>query len=815
MYRLGMRLTLRSGREPFVRLLVTAVAVAIGVTIMLGVLADFNAFKTTNNRPAWEQTQGQILTSDYASKPNSELWNYSNDVYQGQTIERLDVAALGPGAPVPPGVAKLPASGQYYASPALAALIRSVPADELADRFPGRLAGTIGQKALTGPQELVVYVGYSPSALATMPATTLVSNISTATGKNIWTAYFRDAFVVGAIAFIFPILILVGTATRLAASRREERYAALRLVGATNRQIGIISSVDAAVSALIGTLLGIAFFTLLQPLLADSAITSAKYFSDEVTPTAAGYLIVLIGVPAASAIAALLALRRIRISPLGVSRRVTPPPPSAWRVAPLVAGLVLFMFGVASTNHNHIGPGVLFGLIVILVGLVVGGPWLTAEGGRLLRWFWSGASPLLASRRLTDNPKVAFRSVSGLVLAVFLGTVVAGILPAVEYISASPRASALSNVLLDGFTSSPVCGNDANCSGGNPAPVNPLAGSANELQRIGLEGLPPQSAKTLLAGLGAFSGAKVVPIYSPSQEPPTKPTGQGGGQGNQGGGNGPGGNGPGGNGPGGNGPGGNGPGGNGNGNVIQEGNGPGNGMISCAGLRELAVLGQCAPGRTEVSVPAGNLFDDNPQFSTQPIANASSPAVSPNVSGLYLQAVLVKADSAATLEKVRTYLDTHSALSQSGTAARTFGEAVQSRAIIADTVERLIYTAVVLTLIVAGCSLAVSVGGSLVERKRPFTLLRVTGTQVATLYRVVLLEAMLPLIGATIIAAGVAYGIAVLTVGAIAPAGTPVPVPGHTYFLTMGAGLLAAVLVIISSLPLLRRITGAASVRFE
>ena len=648
-------------------------------------------------------------------------------------------------------------------------------------------------------------MGYSPSALATMPATTLVSNISTATGKNIWTAYFRDAFVVGAIAFIFPILILVGTATRLAASRREERYAALRLVGATNRQIGIISSVDAAVSALIGTLLGIAFFTLLQPLLADSAITSAKYFSDEVTPTAAGYLIVLIGVPAASAIAALLALRRIRISPLGVSRRVTPPPPSAWRVAPLVAGLVLFMFGVASTNHNHIGPGVLFGLIVILVGLVVGGPWLTAAGGRLLRWFWSGASPLLASRRLTDNPKVAFRSVSGLVLAVFLGTVVAGILPAVEYISASPRASALSNVLLDGFTSSPVCGNDANCSGGNPTPVNPLAGSANELQRIGLEGLPPQSAKTLLAGLGAFSGAKVVPIYSPPQEPPTKPTGQGGGQGNQGGGNGPGGNGP----------GGNGPGGNGNGNVIQEGNGPGNGMISCAGLRELAVLGQCAPGRTEVSVPAGNLFDDNPQFSTQPIANASSPAVSPNVSGLYLQAVLVKADSAATLEKVRTYLDTHSALSQSGTAARTFGEAVQSRAIIADTVERLIYTAVVLTLIVAGCSLAVSVGGSLVERKRPFTLLRVTGTQVATLYRVVLLEAMLPLIGATIIAAGVAYGIAVLTVGAIAPAGTPVPVPGHTYFLTMGAGLLAAVLVIISSLPLLRRITGAASVRFE
>ena len=104
MYRLGLRLTLRSGREPFVRLLVTAAAVAVGVAIMLAVLADFNAFKTTNNRPSWESTQGQTLTASYASATNAELWNYSNDIYQGQTIERLDVAALGPGAPVPPGI---------------------------------------------------------------------------------------------------------------------------------------------------------------------------------------------------------------------------------------------------------------------------------------------------------------------------------------------------------------------------------------------------------------------------------------------------------------------------------------------------------------------------------------------------------------------------------------------------------------------------------------------------------------------------------------------------------------------------------------
>ncbi|HUJ06637.1 MAG TPA: hypothetical protein VLX31_11065, partial [Streptosporangiaceae bacterium] len=263
MYRLGLHLTLRSGREPFVRLLVTAVAVAVGVAIMLVVLADFHAFTTTNNRPSWESTVGRSVVRGYTAAPGTELWNYSNDIYQGQTIERLDVAALGSGAPVPPGVSRLPSAGQYYASPALAALIRSVPADELGDRFPGHLAGTIGQAALTGPDELVVYIGYPEAALARLPATVLVDRIAMAPTRTIWTNFFRDSFVVGAIAFVFPILILVGTATRLAAARREERYAALRLVGATNRQIGVISSVDAVVSALLGSVLGIVIFLLL------------------------------------------------------------------------------------------------------------------------------------------------------------------------------------------------------------------------------------------------------------------------------------------------------------------------------------------------------------------------------------------------------------------------------------------------------------------------------------------------------------------------------------------------------------------------
>ena len=58
MFRLGLRLTLRSGREALVRLALTTVAVAVGVALLLGVLAEFNAFQAQSNQPCWACTGG-------------------------------------------------------------------------------------------------------------------------------------------------------------------------------------------------------------------------------------------------------------------------------------------------------------------------------------------------------------------------------------------------------------------------------------------------------------------------------------------------------------------------------------------------------------------------------------------------------------------------------------------------------------------------------------------------------------------------------------------------------------------------------------
>src|SRR5262249_56915696 len=103
-----------------------------------------------------------------------------------------------------------------------------------------------------------------------------------------------------------------------------------------------------------GVILGSGVFLAARPLLAGAELTGTRYFSAEVTPAAWGYLAMLVAVPAASAVASLLALRRVRISPLGVSRRTSPKPPSAWRLLTLGIGLVLFVIGLLATTNETI-----------------------------------------------------------------------------------------------------------------------------------------------------------------------------------------------------------------------------------------------------------------------------------------------------------------------------------------------------------------------------------------------------------------------------------------------------------------------------
>ena len=95
------------------------------------------------------------------------------------------------------------------------------------------------------------------------------------------------------------------------------------------------------------------------------------------------------------------------------------------------------------------------------------------------------------------------------------------------------------------------------------------------------------------------------------------------------------------------------------------------------------------------------------------------------------------------------------------------------------------------------------------------TLLRVSGTPVGVPSRVVLMEAAVPLVAATIVAAGIAYGTSVLAFVRLAPTGTAIPQLGSDYYALMGIGLAVAFGIITVTLPLLRRMTSPGNAHFE
>jgi hypothetical protein len=770
MFILGLRLVVRTGKESLARLILIAAAVAIGVAMLLVVLAGFHGFQTANSKRCWECTGGSSLTGG-AVRPaaTAELWNYREDYFEGQPIKRLEVAALGPDAPVVPGIPRLPGAGSFFASPALVRLLKSVPHDELGARFPGSLVGQIGPAALSGPDDLVIIIGRPAAELAHLPATVRVDAIASTPRTDSSATLYQYGFGMVAVGLVFPLLALIGTATRLAAARREERFAAFRLVGATPRQVSVIASVEAFAGAAIGAIAGIALFQPLQPFVARVAVTGSRYFPSTVVPTSAEYIAVLLGVPIAAMCAAVWSLRRVRISPLGASRKTTPSPPSAARIVPLVLGLAIFI-AVPFLLGGHEQPGgplggpsfgvnprllpvLLLGELLIMLGLFLSGSWLTMQGARLVARTAKGASGLLAARRLADNPKTAFRAVGGLVLALFVGTAIAGLVPAVNSGMRLANGGKLNDVLRVSF---------------NSMSVGPTSIPGN--------GLSPQSTAQMLGRVRSYPGTSALPVYL---------------------------------------------------------SGPQNGFDACEGTYDCAqtigivkchdigrffrFIVRCPPHVAAVQVQFGLFLVTNNLLSANlPLGTSGIPAgAGASLGSLHMGEVLVRTSSPATLEKIRTLMGAYTAAAGSTSLPQTFGEVAQTRATLYSEIETIALTVVAVTLVIAGCSLAVAVGGGLMERKRPFRLLRVTGVQLRVLYRVVLLESVLPLTLAAAVAAAAGLATAASIMRTLELRAGSVGLPGHVYFLTAGCALVASFAVVLATLPLLKHITAPSEMRFE
>jgi hypothetical protein len=762
--RLGLRLTFSGGKEAAVRFFITAAAVALGTGLLLITLAGLNAVNAQNARYAWLSTGAPPSsaarppgTSARAAAPAADplWWLLSVDEFTGRLIGRVDVAATGPRSPVPPGIPHLPGPGQYYASPALSQLLHSTPADQLGDRYPGHQIGTIGPAALPAPNSLVIIIGRTAGQLAHSPGVVKVTRIETTPpsgcdGSSCLVGGGLDAdgidliFSAVALGLLFPVLIFIGTATRVSAARREERFAAMRLAGAAPRQVSVISAVESAVAATAGVAAGFGVFFLLRPAVAAAPFTGVPFFTGDMSLSVADILLVIIGIPAAAAVAARLALRRVHISPLGVSRRVTPRAPRAWRLIPLLAGIaeLAVLTGVGHPSSTAGQIQVYFpGFLLILVGLIIAGPWLTMTGARIMARRTRRPATLIAARRLADNPRAAFRAISGLVVALFVISATVGTITTMALHRSGPSTGATaSDTVVDQFS-------------------GPFSGQSMTVA-------PPTDAA--LAGLRALRGVRSVTIVR------ANPLGV---------------------------------------QVsFRKFSFPAS-LVSCAQLAGTPALGRCPAGAAAAAIPAGGLSPSQFQATQAATVWTAASISAQRLQRLPAQAVVVRTNgSPAAIERVQTALDVaYPGRGFPATIADINATNPNHQTLALE--RQLASVMILVSLPVAGCTLAVSVVAGLSDRKRPFSLLRLTGAPISMLRRVVALESAAPLLIVAVISTGAGFLAAGLFLRS--QEHYSLQPPGAGYYLVVLAGLAASLGVIASTFPLLNRITGPETARNE
>jgi hypothetical protein len=371
-----------------------------------------------------------------------------------------------------------------------------------------------------------------------------------------------------------------------------------------------------------------------------------------------------------------------------------------------------------------------------MAGLVMAGPWLTMTGSRLMARRTDSPAVLIAARRLSDNPKAGFRAISGLILAVFVGTVavaVIGTMNAYDTGSADPAADRAT--MIDGF---PDFG-----PGGPPS-----------------RALPSLPAP-LVAQLRAIPGVRAVTAIRKNP-------------------------------------------------AVADERGPNPGLVSCVELAGTPALGRCPAGASTAATDVW--FGGRSSHGASTVWPAGD-VPAERLQGLPVILLAVGTDgSTAAIEQTRSVLEQAYPAIQSPMTISEDG--AQSRdAQLNAQFQRLADVVILASLVIAGCSLAASVVAGLSDRKRPFSLLRLTGAPLGMLRRVVALETAVPLLLIALLSAATGFLAAGLFLRA--QLDETLQPPGTGYFLVVAAGLVASLGIVALTLPLLDRITGPDTARNE
>jgi hypothetical protein len=420
---LALRLLRLGGRRAWASAGLVGAGVAVATTLLTIAVGALHGLDERESRTAWR------APAVAAADPVAQL-RLRTDSAAGRSITQIDLVAPVATAAPPPGLPRMPAPGEVWVSPALAELLGTLPADELAARYPGPATGLLGEAGLQSPDELVAVIGRpAGDPVLTVPGNSDVApvagfDVPRPAGRDYaMTDVYRQLTIVAVALVVFPVAGLLGASARLSAARRSERLATLRLLGASARQVTVIAVAEVTAVAAVAAVVGVLLERALSPLVAMIPLAGNGWFAADVRPGLLACLAIVAGVALLATASAVGGLRQVVVGPLGVVRRQRPQGARWLRLLGVAVALVVLLVvnsALQVVSVDAMGIVFVVAILAMFGSVALIGPLVVRVLGSRMAHGAGSVPGLLAGRRLLDDPKGAFRPLAGLTLAVFV-----------------------------------------------------------------------------------------------------------------------------------------------------------------------------------------------------------------------------------------------------------------------------------------------------------------------------------------------------------------------------------------------------------
>ncbi|QQT70005.1 FtsX-like permease family protein [Brevibacterium casei] len=230
------------------------------------------------------------------------------------------------------------------------------------------------------------------------------------------------------VLLVIPASTLASASATLSARRQDERLSTMSLLGARRSEIVALAVAEPLVPAVCGIVLGVGgYLVLAWPVSLIHFLGRPIGYANMLMPPLllAGVVVFLILV---CVLSALVGLRKVTVSPLGVRTKSLDRKFPLGRVIAVTVAILLLPVGLLLAKSAELGFAVVIAAIltVFLLGLIV----VDLLGGLLMRWFAhiagtraSSSARLIAARLVSDEPKRFWRRVSGLAMTAFVAAV--------------------------------------------------------------------------------------------------------------------------------------------------------------------------------------------------------------------------------------------------------------------------------------------------------------------------------------------------------------------------------------------------------